>query len=96
MREILISPRARRDLIEVWLYTFENWGEAQADSYVGALERHIDELAEAPNRGRSREPVREGYWSIHVGRHVVFYTFTDSTVKVRRVLHDQMDVDRHL
>jgi len=34
MREVVVSPRARQDLIEVWLYTFENWGEAQADRYL--------------------------------------------------------------
>ena len=42
------------------------------------------------------EAIRAGYYSIQVGRHLVFYTFTDTIVSVRRVLHDQMDVGRHL
>ena len=96
MREVVVSPRARRDLIEIWLYTFKRWGDAQADRYLGDLVRDIRQLAEEPDRGRTRDAIRADYWSIHVGRHVAFYTFTDSTVNVRRVLHDQMDVDLHL
>jgi len=96
MREVLVSPRARQDLIDIWVYTFENWGEIQADRYLCELEGGLRQLAEAPDGGQARDVIRAGYWSIHLGRHVAFYTFTDSTVKVRRVLHDQMDMDRHL
>jgi toxin ParE1/3/4 len=31
MRALLVSRRAEADLREIWTYTFENWGEEQAD-----------------------------------------------------------------
>ena len=39
---------------------------------------------------------KAGYRSVLVGKHLVFYTFTDSTVLVQRVLHGSMDPDRHV
>ena len=96
MREVLKRPRAYADLEGIWLYTHEQWGEEQADRYLRRLDKQIMALADAPERGKSAETIRAGYHSIHVGRHLVLYTFTDMIVSIRRVLHDQMDVGRHL
>ncbi|MBL4770678.1 MAG: type II toxin-antitoxin system RelE/ParE family toxin [Planctomycetes bacterium] len=96
MREVLKRPRAYADLEDIWLYTHEQWGEKQADRYMRRLDEALKELAGSPERGKSAETIRAGYYSIHIGRHLVFYTFTDTIVSVRRVLHDQMDVGRHL
>ena len=96
MREVLKRPRAYSDLEEIWLFTFEQWGEEQANRYVRRLNEEIINLAEEPERGRSLQTIRAGYFSVHVGRHLVLYTFTETTVSVRRVLHDQMDTGRHL
>ena len=96
MREVVKRPQAYADLEGIWLYTHEQWGEEQADRYVRRLNKQIMALATSPECGKSAEAIRAGYYSIQVGRHLVFYTFTDTIVSVRRVLHDQMDVERHL
>jgi plasmid stabilization system protein ParE len=33
----ILSPRAQRDMVEIWDYTAENWGDDQAESYVLAI-----------------------------------------------------------
>lgn len=96
MREVVKRPRAYADLEGIWLYTYVQWGEEQADRYMRQLDEQVTALALTPERGKSAEEVRTGYYSIHAGRHLIFYTFTDTIVSVRRVLHDQMDVGRHL
>ena len=96
MREVVKRPRAYADLESIWLYTYEQWGEEQAARYLRQLNDRIMELAAKPERGKSREALRAGYYSIRVGRHVVFYTFTDQMVGIERVLHGQMDMGRHL
>lgn len=85
-----------RRTIGIWCYSFETWGEAQADRYLGALEEGMTKLAAEPESGKSRDSLRAGYWSVRIERHVVFYTFSEHEVRLRRVLHDSMDVDRHL
>lgn len=44
MLELLVRPRARRDLKEIWRYTVEQWGAAQADQYLYDLDREIQGL----------------------------------------------------
>lgn len=95
-RGIVHDRAAQGDLIDIWIYSSEAFGEAQADRYLDKLARVFEELAERPTGGRPRDELREGYWSSRAERHVVFYTFDDQTLRIRRVLHGAMDADRHL
>ena len=95
-RSLVKDRAAEADLIGIWLYTFETWDEAQAERYLGSLERGIRELAKDPESGTGRDALRPGYWSRKLEHHIVFYTFTDAEVRIRRVLHEVMDVGRHL
>ncbi len=96
MRALLISERAEADLRDIWRWTGEQFGEAQADRYLDGLERGLREVGTEPDRGKRRDAVRPGYWSKHVHRHVVFYVFTQSKVVIQRVLHGSMDPQRHV
>ena len=95
-RALVKDNAAEADLIGIWVYSFETWGEAQADRYLTALEKGILQLVDSPRTGKSRDELREGYWSKRLEHHVVFYTFTDAELRIRRVLHEVMDVGRHL
>ena len=95
-RQLAHDEAARADLIGIWIYSVEQWSEAQADRYLGALERGIGQIADNPEGGKLRDELRKGYWSKRVEHHVVFYTVTNTEVRVRRVLHESMDVGRHL
>lgn len=95
-RTLAKDSAAESDLIGIWLYSFETWSETQADRYLDSLEDGVQRILEEPRIGKQRNTVREGYWSMRIQRHVVFYTFTDSEVRIRRVLHEVMDPDLHL
>jgi toxin ParE1/3/4 len=97
MRRHLRKDRAaEEDLVGIWLYSFENWGIAQADRYLSAIETGIGSLLNHPEKGRARDALRLGYWSTRLEHHVVFYTFNDDELRVRRVLHESMDMNKHL
>ncbi len=95
-RQLVVSQRAQADLIEIWLYSFKHWGEAQADRYLDELDAGLRECGAYPERVRRREEVRVGYWSLLVRRHVAFYTVTVDQVLIQRVLHGSMDPDLHM
>ncbi len=61
MLEIVIRPRARSDIKKIWRYTYDNWGEKQADIYTDALGQAIEEMTENPEMGNSIEHIRKGY-----------------------------------
>ncbi|MCG6867431.1 MAG: type II toxin-antitoxin system RelE/ParE family toxin [Gammaproteobacteria bacterium] len=96
MLEIVIRPRAREDLIDIWRYSFDEWGKAQADKYLAEIEAGIKQLQKNPNLGKNRDDVRTGYRSLRLNQHIVYYVPTPSVIRVVRVLHAQMDPDRHL
>ncbi|MBM3952739.1 MAG: type II toxin-antitoxin system RelE/ParE family toxin [Rhodospirillales bacterium] len=90
-----LSPRAEIDLEEIWLYTFKNWSLEQADRYHNGIVDMFDDLAAGRKTGRPVD-VRDGYFKHPVGAHIVFYRLSESGLVVVRVLHQRMDVNRHL
>lgn len=94
-RRYRLSPLAEADLEEIWLYTFRTWSVEQADSYHGGLVTAFEGLAAGHKKGRPVD-IREGYLKYAVGSHLVFYRVTGAGVDVIRILHQKMDVSRHL
>ncbi|MEM7229324.1 MAG: type II toxin-antitoxin system RelE/ParE family toxin [Planctomycetota bacterium] len=95
-RRLTHDRAAASDLIQVWIYSFETWGEAQADRYLRVIETGIRDIARDPTTGRNRDAIRPGYWSVRIAHHVVFYTVNNDELRVRRVLHEAMDFESHL
>lgn len=93
-----ISKLAERDLAEIWQYTLTEWSLEQANHYLSGLLSAFRLIADDPLRaGQSYEHVRPGYRKYHYVRHMIFYRkIPDGTVLIVRVLHDKMDIDRHL
>jgi toxin ParE1/3/4 len=92
----IISPRARADIDDIWNYTVGQWGERQAEIYLRLLEAAVDAVVSDPKVGPACDDVRPGYRKYRVGSHVLFYRATANTVVVVRILHQRMDVERHL
>ena len=95
-RNLVKDHAAETDLIGIWINSFEQWSEAQADRYLSAIENDIQKLVTDPEAGKQRDRLRKGYWSKRIEHHVVFYTFTNNELRIRRVLHEVMDPDIHL
>jgi toxin ParE1/3/4 len=96
MGEYRISPRAERDLQEIWLYSEIRWSAEQADRYVGALIDMIETLAAAPEKGRAIDDIRPGYRKQAAGSHFIFYQQARPGIEIVRILHQRMDVQVHL
>ena len=97
MSRYLLSPAAQADLEEIWDYTAERWDVDQAEEYLRGLQHAIERAAANPRVGRSCDEIRPGYRKLAAGSHTLYYRLSaDGTVDVVRVLHQRMDVDRHL
>jgi toxin ParE1/3/4 len=93
----LLSPAAQADLNQIWEYTSYNWGVDQAEKYLRELQRAIERAAANPQIGRACDEIRPGYRKLAAGSHVPFYRLSvEGVIDVVRVLHQRMDVDRHL
>lgn len=96
MLEAHKQDAAERDLLEIWLYTFEHWGIAQADAYIDDIEATVDRLRRFPKSGMDCGFLRHGYRRIKIGVHHIYYQVRDDRIEIIRVLDGRQDADRHL
>ena len=96
MLHIFKTVEAEQDLINIWSYTYKNWGDEQADKYLDGLEKGFKLLAETPLISRPRDefiyPVR-----IHLyAHHLIIYEALPDKINIVRVLHGSMDIEEQL
>jgi toxin ParE1/3/4 len=91
-----VRKLAQADLVAVWLYGFEKWGEDRADRYLDALDRKIRQLASTPELGHAIDPIKPGYRLLRAENHAVIYRIEANTIHIIRVLGEAMNITRHL
>ena len=96
MAEYRLTPAAKRDLENIWLYIRQQWNIAQADLYIDILANAFTELAQTPKTAPACDHIRNGYRRFSVVRHMIYFRVTDFGITIVRILHDRMDAPRHL
>lgn len=91
-----LTPEADHDLIEIYVHGFQTFGEPQAERYFSELEACFHVLSETPLMCRDRTEFTPPVRIRHHGRHLVIYILHTDGILIVRVLHDSMDVQRHL
>lgn len=86
---------AEQDLLDIWLYTYNNWDAVQADKYLDRLDNAFSLIAENPAIGNECNYIRQGYRKYQIERHVIFYTADNSKASIIRVIGAAMDYQRH-
>lgn len=91
-----LTPAARADLDQIWSYSIENWGVDQAANYIRVIQTTLESLAEGTGISRDAN-VRSGYQKARTGSHYIYFRRTDAgLIVVVRILHQSMDVERHI
>ena len=76
---------ARRDLRAIWNYiSFDS--ETAADGQLRRIAGLIQTLADAPLIARARPDLADGLRSFPAGRHVIFFDFDSTTLRIVRVI----------
>jgi toxin ParE1/3/4 len=96
MPGVVKQIEAERDLVDIWLYTFNEWGELQADKYMDELAVAMNLLSQQPFICRERSEFTPPVRIQHHGHHLIVYMAQDNGISVIRVLHENMDVDGQL
>lgn len=97
MKRTLLSPAAQTDLDAIWDYTVTQWEPDQAARYIRDIRDACAALARGESQSRSADDIRAGYRRTPVGAHVLSFRVTPAgDIDVVRILHQRMDVNRHL
>ncbi len=92
-----ISKQAINDLNNIWRYTLNTWSKEQTDSYYDLLIGAIEFVADNFSTGKSAEQTRKNYRVMAIKSHLIFYRkSTDNIIEIIRILHQRMDIKKHL
>jgi len=86
-RKLRLSKTAQADIEKIDFYSFEKWGEAKAQAYLGQLEARLAALCDTPMMGTDRSDLRQSYRACLVGRHIIYYRIESEFVYVLTILH---------
>ena len=93
------TPRAERQLSELYRYIADQSGEARADAYVGEIVAACQSLSTFPARGTRRDDVRANLRTTGLGRRVTLAFSLDpakETVIIHGVFYGGQDFERSL
>ena len=91
MRKLLVLPRARTDLLDIWHYISRDDPKA-ADRVLTRIETAISGLVSTPGKGHWRADVRDReyrFWTVF--SYVIAYRYDESSLTVVRVVHGRRD-----
>lgn len=93
MTKYIITNKAVEDLSKIWIYTFENWSEKQADKYYQNLIHSFEEISENPDKGQNYIEIVREIKGFNLNKHIIFYRINNlNLVEILRILHQRMDL----
>jgi toxin ParE1/3/4 len=96
IKDFRLSVKAGLDLEDIFRYSEQQWGYAQAEIYIRGLIGSFTDLAGKKKSGRQCDYIRPHLFSCVYLAHVIFYRRTHYGIFIVRVLHGAMDFQRHL
>ena len=94
MSRWILSEHAAEDLIDIYVYTYREFGAPQAERYTEEIEEKFSILAESPALGRQLSEIPGTYRCTVSGRHVIIYRIQGEDIFIVRVLHGRQDIAR--
>ena len=103
--QVRLAGQAEQDLLDITLWTAENFGPRQAGPYAETIALAIEALHDGPEilGAKVRDEIGIGMLTLHVarqgrkGRHFVAFSVSEGhIINVLRLLHDSMDLAKHL
>ena len=100
-----ILDHAAQDIEAVLTVTWRSFGEVQYEAYRRLIHDALVEIATDPcgARVRARPEIHEQARTLHIGRigkparhFFLFRIAEDNVVEVARLLHDRMEIRRHV
>jgi toxin ParE1/3/4 len=91
--KVRYTSRANADIDEIAEFTFQRWGDKQAEAYVDDLYGTCRLIGESPEIGR-RSASRSGWRRLEHESHVILYSLDESGVLIQRVMHRRQLLSR--
>lgn len=94
-RTYKLTLEAENDLLGIWLFGADRWGEIRADRYQDDLHDSFQRVVNSTIQTRQMEDVKAVSYYPHQ-RHFVFFTEHADSIVILAVLHQSMDLPAQL
>jgi toxin ParE1/3/4 len=93
-----ILSGAKKQLIKIWLYTEEKWGEEQANLYINGLYCSLEEMALSPKLWKkiNYEKMNNVYYHRYKKHFIFFRLLNTNSIGVISILHEKMNLPERL
>lgn len=91
MRTLSQTPLATQDVRDILDYLLEH-SEPAADRFTAELEAACQLLRSQPRMGRDRVDLAPDVRSVVVGKYLVFFRASDTTIQILRVIHGARNI----
>lgn len=94
---IVRTKLAENDIKNIYMYSYGEFGEEQADKYYDGLEKRFQQILEQTPHSQSYSHIDPGLRRVNYEHHAIYYHLgSDGELLIIRVLHQRMDEVRHL
>ncbi len=95
---VKLSPLARTQIEDIWLYSEETWGEPKATAYIDGLFNLFESLPARQHMWRSlpHESLRGVFYAAYREHLVFFRRLSGEGLGVIAVLHQRQDIPNRL
>jgi len=90
-----VSPVAERDLVDIYIRGFQEWGERKADAFNLQLVSSFQTLAENPDIGHEVS-IRPQLQRYELNPYVIFFRKFSYGVRIARILYKNRAMEKHL
>jgi toxin ParE1/3/4 len=96
MAPIRFTNAARQDLKNIFTYSIRRWGRRQAERYSAQLNLQIQKIGQDAVFSKPVQNSRSNLRQSTAGRHLIIFEQTDEHILIVRILHEAMDIPRHI
>ena len=87
-----LTSAAERDLAGIWDYTFETWGDDQADRYLEGIAACCERIAGGRATCTAFPEIDARLKSYRCEHHYIFFLADDEATIIIAFLHERMDL----
>lgn len=93
MRHFYLTRRAFLDIQNIYDFTSEHWGDAQAESYVSTLYEDFQKIAYNIDLGKPRLERSDPFLMYPSGKHYIVYEPYKDGVIIITILHQMRNIE---
>ena len=89
MSKYRLSFSAKEDLIRIYQYGFQKFGEKQADKYFESFFEYFDIIAERPESFEAVDFIKPGYRRCVCGVDSIYFKINEDIVEIMAIIGRQ-------